>query len=286
MPLRATLLGTGIMGAGMAANLAKAGLVTTVWNRSRDKAEAIGGVTVADTAEEAVRDADLVVTMLFDGDSVAEVMERALPEMRDDAIWLQTTTVGTDAIARLADMAAKRGVGFVDAPVMGTRQPAESGQLTVLAAGADETIAKAEPVFDAVGAKTVRLGTEVGAASRFKLVMNAWVVSLTTATAQSVAFCKAAGIDPQRFLDAIAGGPLDSGYAQAKGKAMIAGDFSPSFAVDGAAKDASLVAAALDECGADSTLATAVATLMRKAMDAGDPHDDMAAVLRAFQAVA
>jgi 3-hydroxyisobutyrate dehydrogenase len=266
----------------MAHNLAKAGLPTTVWNRSRAKAEAIAGVAVADTAEDAVREADIVVTMLFDGESVAEVMERALPAMRDDAVWVQATTVGADAITRLADLAAKRGVGFVDAPVMGTRQPAESGQLTVLAAGPDAVIERAEPAFAAYGAKTVRLGTEVGAASRFKLVMNAWVVSLTAATAQSVAFAKAVGVDPQRFLDAIAGGPLDSGYAQAKGKAMIAGDFTPSFALDGAAKDASLIAAALAEFGADPTLAQAVATLMHKAMESGDPHDDMSAVLRAF----
>src|SRR5262245_32861404 len=128
------VLGTGIMGSGMARSMARAGLDVTVWNRSSDKARAVG-LPVADTPADAVRDADVVVTMLFDYDSVATVMAEALPAMRADAIWLQTSTVGIDESAGLAESAAKHGVPFVDAPVSGTRQPAENGQLTVLAAG-------------------------------------------------------------------------------------------------------------------------------------------------------
>jgi 3-hydroxyisobutyrate dehydrogenase len=284
MALRTTLLGTGIMGAGMARNLAKAGLELTVWNRSRDKAEPLAevGATVADTPEDAVRDADVVITMLFDGDSVASVMETALLEMPDNSLWVQMTTVGVDSIAKLAEFAEDRGVGFLDAPVMGTRQPAESGQLTVLAAGLDHYLERAKPVFDAVGSRVVHLGDKPGAASQFKLVMNAWVVSLTTATAQSIALARGFGLDPQRFLDTIKGGPLDSGYAQLKGAAMIAGEFPASFALDGGAKDAGLVAAALDGAGLNPALAKAVESLMENAMRNGPSDDDMAAVVRGF----
>nr|WP_279580855.1 NAD(P)-dependent oxidoreductase [Fodinicola feengrottensis] len=279
--MRTTVLGTGIMGAAMARNLAKAGLDLTVWNRSRDKAEPLAavGATVADSPVAAVNGADVVITMLFDGDTVDAVMDNALPAMAEDALWLQMTTVGVDGIGRLASKAASRGVGFVDAPVMGTRQPAESGQLTVLAAGADDLVTRAQPVFDAVASKVVRLGDEPGAASRFKLVMNAWVLSLTTAAGQSIALAQALGIDPRRFLDAIKGGPLDSGYAQLKGAMMIAGDFPASFALDGGAKDAGLVAAALEGAGRSPAFAQAIKDLMDRA---GDPSDDMAAVVRGF----
>ena len=122
-----TVLGTGIMGAGMAANLAKAGLDTTVWNRTLAKARPLAdlGAGVAEDPSDAVSGADVVVTMLFDANAVADVMERALPAAKDSVIWVQSATVGIDGTERLAALARKYRVAFVDAPVLGTRQPAE-----------------------------------------------------------------------------------------------------------------------------------------------------------------
>src|ERR1700712_3569305 len=122
-------LGAGIMGAPMAANAAKAGLDVTLWNRTREKAEAIDGVSVADTPEQAVDGADLVVTMLTDGDAVDEVARQFLGAVADDAVWLQMSTVGGKAPDRLVELAAEHDVTFVDAPVLGTKQPAEQGNL-------------------------------------------------------------------------------------------------------------------------------------------------------------
>jgi 3-hydroxyisobutyrate dehydrogenase len=271
------LLGTGIMGAGMARSLARAGLDVTVWNRSADKARALD-LPVADTAADAVRDKDVVVTMLFDAESVAAVMRDALPGMREDTVWLQTSTVGLDATAELAGLAAKHGIAYVDAPVLGTRQPAENGQLTVLAAGPAATRDRIAPVLDAISAKVVWTGEEPGGGHRLKLVANAWVLSLVAATAQSVALAEALGLDPTQFLGLIEGGPLDSGYAQLKGKAMLAGDFTPAFALSGATKDAGLIRAA----AADAGVATGLVEAMEKLFAAaGDQDDDMAAVIRA-----
>src|SRR5262245_4845033 len=106
---KVALLGTGIMGAGMGRSMARAGLDVTVWNRSADKAAALD-LPVADDPASAVRDADIVVTMLFDFDSVAHVMTEALPAMRQEAIWLQTSTIGVDETAALAELAAKNNV--------------------------------------------------------------------------------------------------------------------------------------------------------------------------------
>lgn len=271
------LLGTGIMGAGMGRSLARAGLDVTVWNRSADKARALG-LPVADDAADAVRDKDVVVTMLFDAESVAAVMADALPAMAKSAVWVQTSTVGLEGTAELAALAAKHGIAYVDAPVLGTRQPAENGQLTVLAAGPESVRETIAPVLDAISAKIVWTGEEPGGGHRLKLVANAWVLSITAATAQSVALAEGLGLDPKQFLALIEGGPLDSGYAQLKGKAMLSGDFTPAFALSGATKDAGLIRAAAAGAGVSTELVAALETLFAAA---GDQDDDMAAVIRA-----
>src|SRR3954463_11676615 len=151
------VLGTGTMGAPMARNLAKAGLDVHAWNRSREKAEPLAGdgVTVHDEAAEAVAGAELVITMLTNGDAVRSVVtdEGALEAMADGAIWIQMSTVGVRAADEFAQLAADRGVVYVDAPVSGTKEPAEQGKLVVLASGPEEARERCAPVFDAVGQK-------------------------------------------------------------------------------------------------------------------------------------
>jgi 3-hydroxyisobutyrate dehydrogenase len=271
-------LGTGIMGAPMARNTAAAGLDVWVWNRTREKAEAVEGVEIADSPEEAVAGADVVVTMLADGDAVTAAMEDggALSAMADDALWLQMSTVGIAATEALAALAEERSVPFVDAPVLGTKAPAEQGALTVLASGPDDVHERCEPVFDAVGAKTMWLG-EAGTATRAKLVLNHWVLSLTESVAQTIALAEAIDIDPQLYLDVIEGGPLDSGYAQMKGAAIIGRSFDPSFSLSLARKDAGLVLEAAERHEHEAALAEVVERQMGRAVEAGHGDKDMAA---------
>src|SRR4051794_18667690 len=215
--MRIALLGTGIMGAPMARNLAQAGHEVVVWNRTREKAEAVDGATVADSPAEAVGGAEVVVTMLSDGDAVAEVWQQISDVVDHGAIWWQSSTVGIEATERLSAAAT---VTYVDAPVLGTKQPAEEGKLTVLASGPPDALDRLAPLFDAVAAKTVRLG-EAGEATRVKLVLNNWVLALTAATAETISLARELDVDPQLFLDVIAGAPMDSAYAQLKGKLII-----------------------------------------------------------------
>lgn len=281
------VLGTGLMGAGMARSLLRAGLDVVVWNRDAGKAEPLAsdGAQVASGAVEAVAAADVVLTMLFDADATAEVASAILPSVREGAVWAQCATVGLDGARRLAFMAAEHGVVLVDAPVLGTRKPAEDGALVVLASGPDSAREAVEPVFAAIGSRTVWVGTRADDGQRLKLVANAWVLSITAATAQSVALARGLGIPPESFLDAISGGALDSPYAHIKGKAMIAGDFAPSFDVRGAVKDSALVLGALEEAGADQRLMAALHGLFRDgAALTGDAREDMAAVVRAYRA--
>jgi 3-hydroxyisobutyrate dehydrogenase len=227
--------------------------------------------------------ADVVVTMLYDADSVAQVMEWALPAMKPGAVWAQTSTVGLEGTERLAGIAAQHDVAFLDAPVLGTKGPAEQGTLTVLVGGPSTLRDAVTPVFDAIGAKTVWIGEEPGDGHKLKLVANAWVGMVTAGTAQSVALAEGLGLDPQLFLDTIAGGALDAPYVQLKGKSMIADEYPTSFAVSGVVKDLGLIAAAMRGAGVHAEVAEAVADAFRKADAAGHGDEDMAAVVHAFR---
>ncbi|MEV7868352.1 NAD(P)-dependent oxidoreductase [Streptomyces sp. NPDC088124] len=279
--LAVAVLGTGIMGAGMARNLCRAGLDVRVWNRTPAKAEALAadGARVAATPAEAVGGADVVLTMLYDGPAVVAAMEAAAPGLRPGTVWLQSTTVGVEAVTPLAEFAAERGLVFVDGPVLGTRAPAESGQLLVLAAGPPRAREPLAPVLDAVGSRTVWLGDEGGtaAATRLKLVCNSWVLALTHATAEALSLAKGLGVDPAGFLEAVGGGPLDCGYLRAKSQAILADDYTPNFSVTTAAKDARLIVAAGAAEGVRLDLAAAGAERFRRAAEQGHGDDDMAA---------
>jgi len=280
--LTVSVLGTGIMGAAMARNIARAGHTVRAWNRTRDKAEPLAGdgVQIAGTPAEAVQDADVVITMLYDGPAVQEVMGQAAPSLKRGAAWLQCTTVGLDAVVELAGVADEHGLAYFDAPVLGTRQPAEAGQLLVLAAGPVAARPKIEKVLEAVAARTVWTGDDGAAASatRLKLVANSWVIAVTNAGGEVLALAKALGVDPQAFFDAIGGGPLDMGYLRVKSDLILNGSLTPpSFAVDTAAKDAALIVAAGRQNGVRLDVAAASAERLRRAAEQGHGQEDMAA---------
>ncbi|MDL2074930.1 NAD(P)-dependent oxidoreductase [Streptomyces sp. GXMU-J15] len=280
--LTVAVLGTGIMGAAMARNLARAGHRVRAWNRTRAKAEPLtaDGVLVADGPAEAVRDADVVLTILHDGPAALDVMRQAAGGLRPGTAWVQSTTAGLDALPGLADFAGEHALVLYDAPVLGTRQPAEAGRLTVLAAGPVEGREKVTPVFDAVGARTVWTGDDgaEGTATRLKLVANSWVIAATAATGETLALSRALGVDPQQFFDLIAGGPLDMGYLRAKAGLVLEERLSPpQFAVSTAAKDARLIVEAGERGGVRLDVAAAGAARLERAAAQGHGEEDMAA---------
>lgn len=276
------LLGTGIMGAGMARSMLRAGIPLRVWNRTPAKARSLeaDGAAVCDSAEEAVRGADVIVTMLADGPTVLEVMTAARRGLAPGQIWAQTSTVGVGWLDELAGFARDQGLVFLDSPVQGTRQPAEQGHLSVYAAGPDgasDSIREVvRPVFDAIGQKTIWLD-EVGAASRLKLVVNSWILTLTNGAGEALALARGLGVDPEAFLGAVTGGAVDCPYLHLKGRAIIDGNFTPNFTVTLAGKDAGLVVEAGEAAGVRLDGASAVAERFRRAARLGHGEDDMAA---------
>ena len=279
------VLGTGIMGAAMARNLLGAGLQVRVWNRSQEKAERLAedGATVAASPKEAVDGAGFVVTMLADAGAIAEVLgDDALSGLAGDGIWLQMSTVGLNGNERLARLAGENGVAYVDAPVLGTRGPAEGGQLIVLASGPEGLRPRCAPVFEPMASRVLWLG-EAGAGSRLKLVVNNWITGLLGVLAETIALAGALDVDPARFLEAIEGGPLGVPYAQMKGKMMIEEAFPTSFSTKLARKDTRLVLEAAGERGLHPLITEAVARRFDEAIEAGHGEEDMAAVFEAVK---
>ena len=269
------VLGTGIMGAGMARNLLAAGFPVRAWNRTAEKAAPLGeaGAVVAGSPAEAAEGAQIVLTMLSDADAVTEAVAGALDGAE---VWLQMSTVGIEGAERCAALAAERGVALVDAPVMGSRQPAADGTLVVLASGPDELRDRVDPLFDAVGARTIWVG-EAGAAQRLKLVANTWVLALVEGLAETLVLAEGLGVPPQSFLELIAGGPLDSAYGQLKGKGMIERSFPPAFTLSLAAKDLRLIETAARRHDLDVPLIETIAARFAEGVAAGNGDLDMSA---------
>jgi 3-hydroxyisobutyrate dehydrogenase len=268
------------MGLPIARNIANAGIEVRAWNRSREKAEPLAEdrLTLTDTAAEAASGASVVLTILSDADAVISTMDGsdgALAGAKEGATWLQMSTIGIEGAERCAALADHHGLVLVDAPVVGTKQPAEQGKLTVLASGPDDAREGCEPIFDAIAQKAVWLG-EAGSGTRMKLVINAWLVSLVEGLAETIAFAEGIDIDPALFLETISGGPIDNAYAQMKGRMMIERSFEPAFKLELAAKDAGLVLEAAQRHDLDLPMLEAIRSQLDEAA-AEHGEKDMAA---------
>jgi 3-hydroxyisobutyrate dehydrogenase len=269
------VLGTGIMGAPMARSLLAARFPVRAWNRTAEKAAPLAdaGAAVGGSPREAAEGAGVVLTMLTDADAVLETAEEALDGA---AVWVQMSTVGLEGSERCAALAAERGVTYVDAPVLGSRQQAEQGKLVVLASGPEDVRERVDPLFGAVGTRTLWLG-EAGSGQRLKLVANAWVVALVESVSETLQLAEGLGVPPQSFLDLIAGMPMDSGYAQVKGKGMIERSFPPAFPLRHAAKDVRLIEAAAARHDLDVPLIETIAQRFAHGVDAGRGDLDLSA---------
>ncbi len=272
-------LGTGTMGFPMARNLARSGLEVAVWNRSIDRARPLeeDGARIAADPADAARRAEVVVTMLSDADAVLKVAARALGDPGAHAVWLQCSTIGLKGTERCARLAEEAGLVFVDAPVLGTREPAEQGKLVILASGPEEGLRRCRPLFDAVGQRTIELG-DAGNGTRCKVVVNSWIVGVVGVLAETVALAQSLGIDPGRFFEAVEGGPLDLPYARMKGALMVERSFDdPAFKLSLSRKDAELVLAAAAEQALELPIMEATSERLRRAEADGHAEEDMAA---------
>ena len=280
-PLTVAVLGTGVMGEPMARNIARAGLTVRAWNRTIDRARGLedDGATVVERPEDAVDGADVALTMLADAPATLEVAEAILPALDPDAVWMQAGTIGIEPVERCIELAQRSGTAMLDAPVLGTAKPAQDGTPTVLASGPDAAIERCEPIFRAVGQRTVRLGA-AGQGTRLKLALNAWVLAQTQGTAEALALAKGLGLGRDQMLEALEGSPTDSPYFRMKSQLMDEDEYPVSFTLRLAAKDAALMAQAAEAAGVDAPMIRTIARRLEEGVEAGHGDEDMAATYR------
>jgi 3-hydroxyisobutyrate dehydrogenase len=283
-------LGLGRMGYPMAENLTRAGFHVRVWNRTASKTAGLAkiGAIPAAVPADATRGADIVITMMTDGAAVGDAMFRPLGGLdasHQGQIWIQMSTVGVLWTRQLAEDANAFGVTYVDAPVSGSEGPAKSGDLVILASGpepADELKDRLAPVFEVLGKSTVWLG-EAGNGTRAKLVLNNLLVDIVETTAESLRFATGLGLKPEAVVDLLTQTPLGSPYAVAKAKTMVAGDFSPAFALKHAIKDAHLAVDAAHHSDTALLLTEALLPAWQQTARSGHAEDDLSVVFAARQ---
>ena len=286
MTMQATklaVLGLGTMGRGMVISALRAGIPTVVWDRNLDVARRFVelGAEVAATPASAVRAVDVAITMVTDAKAVTFIVTDLdmLEALSSGAVWAQMSTIGVEATEAIAATVEQRrpDVSFLDAPVSGSKIPAEQGRLTIFASGSEAARPKVEPVFTAIGQRTIWLGP-VGAGSRMKLVNNTLLAFGAEGVANSLALAHRLGLDTHLVLDAFEGGPLLSPWEAGKFRRIESGDYSPEFPLRLALKDVHL---ALEHGGPEHfAVLASIAREWEKIVEQGGGDDDVTVVTR------
>jgi 3-hydroxyisobutyrate dehydrogenase len=280
------VLGMGAMGHGMAASALRAGIPVTVWDRNAEAVRDLAGhgAQVAASAADAARRAAIVVTMVTDADAVISIArdQGMLAALAPGAVWAQMSTIGLAGIEAVAALASgeRPDVMLLDAPVSGSREPAERGQLTIFASGPGEARSRVAPLFDALGQRTIWVG-ETGNGTRLKLVNNTWLAFANEAVAASVALARRLGLATETVVDALGVAPLVSPWQAAKLQRIAAGEFAAQFALSLALKDVRL---ALEAAGSGRLEVLAcLAGEWQRAVDQGLGEQDLTVVTQVIE---
>lgn len=288
MTQRVAILGLGTMGAGMAHNLLKSGFPVTVFNRTRAKAESLAapGARVADTAREAACDADVVISMLSDNEASRQTWtgdHGALSGAKPGAILIESSTVTPTWIEELAQLAAKRSLSLLDAPVTGSKAQAEGGQLNFLVGGDASVLEQVRPVLAAMSKQIVLLGP-TGSGARMKLINNFLCGVQVASLAEGLAWIERSGLDREQALKLLREGAPGSPLLNAISARMAASNYDVNFLLSLMAKDlrySSLDAATL---GLELRLANTAEARFAEASSAGYQDKDMSAVIEPLRA--
>jgi 2-hydroxy-3-oxopropionate reductase len=277
------VIGLGIMGGPMAANLVKAGYRVVGYNRSRAKVDALvaAGGRGADSVADAVRGADVVLTMLPDSPDVEAVLTGAdgvLAHAAEGALWIDASTIRPDVAVRLAELARHGGIRPVDAPVSGGEAGAIEASLSIMVGGTAEDVASAGPVLDAVGSTVVHVGPS-GAGQTVKAANQLIVAGTIELVAEALVFLEAHGVDTESAVRVLAGGLAGNRILDRKAANMIKREFIPGFRVDLHHKDLGIVTTAAREAGVAIPLGAAVAQLMGALRAGGHGALDHSALL-------
>ncbi|HUV05518.1 MAG TPA: NAD(P)-dependent oxidoreductase [Armatimonadota bacterium] len=284
---RLGFLGLGIMGRGMAVNLAKAGYPLTVWNRTRSKARefAAVGAKVADTPRQAAEGSDVVIMMLADPAAVEAAAygpDGVVAGLDEGAVLIDCSTVDPGTSQRLAEAAGKRGARFLDSPVAGSKKAAEDGELILMVGGDEDTLAKVRPVLDRLSKKLIHAGG-TGMGTYLKLCFNLVVAHMTTALSETLILGAKAGLDPKLILDTINSGAIGSRFYEWKGSCILNRDFTTNFSLKLMHKDLKLLMSAAYDLGVPLPVTASVKELFGTAKSCCGSEEDFCSVIRALE---
>ncbi len=286
--IRVAQLGLGIMGNGMAINLLKAGFPLSVYNRTSSRADALvaQGAQAAPTPREAAHDADVIFAMVGDDDASRAVWlgeHGALAGAKPGAVLVECSTLSLAWVRELAAVAAERGLKFLDAPVTGSKDAAEAGQLKLMVGGDAAAIEQARPALAAVSQQIIHFGPS-GAGATMKLINNLMGAVQTAALAEGMALAERAGLDSAQVVALITNGAPGSPIVKSKIGMMVAHSYADTnFALRWMHKDATYALRAADELGVPMPTVAAARELYRLARNLGHNDDDFAAVIEALR---
>lgn len=281
--MKIAFIGLGRMGAGMARNLLRAGHTVAVYNRSREKAEALAadGARVANSPADASRDAEAVMTMVADDQALEQIVfgeDGIASAMKAGCVHLSHSTISTALARKLTSEHAQRKQGYLSVPVFGRPEMAENKNLVVVVAGPGELVERCRPLLDAVGRQTFVIGTEPWQANVAKVCGNFMLIAAIEALGEAYATLRKAGVAPEAFLeimDSLFGSQVMTGY----GRIIAQEKFEPAgFALKLGLKDVRLVLAASEECAAPMPLASLVHDHLLSAVAQGQGEMDWSSI--------
>ncbi len=277
-------MGLGIMGGAMAANIHRAGFPLMVYNRSADKTRKFAGlgVGVASSPKSLAHATDVIILMVTGPEAIDSLLfgpDGAAASLNDRKILINMSSVSPAYTRSLAQKLAPTGAAFVDAPVSGTKKPAEEGTLLILAGGDQEKVREVTPILEAMGKKVIYCG-EAGQGSMMKMTINLLLGLMMAGFSEAVHYGLAGGLSLEAVLDVVLSGPLSCGLYQMKSQMLRDNDFPAQFPLKHMAKDAKFIIDTAYETGAPALLGLLLLPLYRLGVSRGLGDQDFAAVAK------
>lgn len=280
--MRVGFIGLGAMGAPMATNLATAGCLHTVWNRTPARAESFAnehGVRSAASPAELTREVDVVLVCVSADTDVTEVVDGLLPAVRESTVVIDHSTVSRETAQKAAAAIRAQGGDFIDAPVTGGVEGARNATLVVMAGGSTATIAKVTPVLQHLSRRIVHMG-EVGSGQAAKAVNQVMAAGIAEAVTEALAFGVALNLDMDKVIDIASGGAAGNWFLDRRGKTMVAGSFQPGFKLALHHKDLEICSRMACEVAFPLPFADQTRADYARLMEAGHGDDDISALYR------
>jgi 3-hydroxyisobutyrate dehydrogenase len=280
--MKTGIIGLGAMGTGMAGNLARAGHLVAVWNRTRSKAEAFAagaGVDIAEDPADLARRAELVITCVSRDADLEEVVDALLPGLGPDAVVVDTSTVAADTARSIYQRLAMHGGDFLDAPVSGGAEGARNGTLAMMVGGDAAVLERVRPALEAIARRIVHLGP-CGNGQATKAVNQIMAAGINQAVTEALAFGQAAGLPMEQVIEVVSGGAAGNWFLEHRGRSMLKGSFEPGFKVALHHKDLGICAAMARSLGIEVPFSEVTREDYDTLMDHGYGEEDISALYR------